>query len=148
MKKKYTNARDMQKAAEDYFISCQGVPLLDDSGNIVRDKNGQAVIVGRRPITVTGLCLALGFSQRKSLIDYAKDKRFKEVIGKAKLRCMQYAEERLYDKEGHNGAKFNLTYNFGYAQEKEEEKEESCGITEENATAALYALGYVKREDI
>ena len=103
--------------------------------------------MGRRPITVTGLCLALGFSQRKSLIDYAKDKRFKDVIGRAKLRCMQYAEERLYDKEGHNGAKFNLTYNFGYAQEKEE-TEENCGITDENAHAALYALGYVKREDI
>ena len=143
MKKKYLTRKEMIRAAEDYFVSCAGVPLYDDDGNIVRDKNGQAVIVGKRPMTVTGLCLALGFSQRKSLIDYAKDERFADIIGAAKLRCMQYAEERLYDKEGHNGAKFNLMYNFGWAEEKEEK---SAEMTEENAQAALYALGYVKKD--
>lgn len=136
----------MKAAAEEYFKSCEGRALKDEDGNIIKDKNGMPVMVGKKPVTVTGLCLALGFLQRKSLIDYSRSERFAPVVMEAKLRCQQYAEERLYDKEGHAGAKFTLQNNFGWGEEKEvkEEETEDSGT---DADAALRALGYVRIED-
>ena len=41
---------------------------------------------------------------------------------RAKARCEQYAEERLFDRDGTNGAQFSLKNNFGWgAAEKEKD---------------------------
>ena len=77
------------------------------------DKFGYPIILDQKPLTVTGLALALGFTTRASLLNYqAKSKAFREIIEKAKLQIENYAEMRLYDKDGSNGAKFNLQNNF------------------------------------
>ena len=39
-------------------------------------------------------------------------KEYQEVIGKARDRVEIYAEERLFDKDGCQGAKFSLQNNF------------------------------------
>ena len=41
-----------------------------------------------------------------------------------KIRCEQYAEERLYDKDGSGGAQFSLRANFGW-QDKPEQQQDS-----------------------
>ena len=45
-------------------------------------------------------------------MDYQGRGKYKEIVEAAKLRIENYAETRLYDKDGWNGAKFNLQNNF------------------------------------
>ena len=61
---------------------------------------------------MTGLALALGFKTRISLLDYQGKAEFRDTILKAKSKIEQYTEERLFDRDGSNGAKFSLQNNF------------------------------------
>ena len=118
-KLKYQTAAEMSEAIEKYFKGCEGHPLTDDNGDTVYDKSGNPVIVGAHPPTVTGLALALGFKTRQSLLNYqARSKAFDDIITVAKSRCEEYAESRLYDRDGVNGAKFSLMNNFKGWREK------------------------------
>ena len=42
----------------------------------------------------------------------ARSDEFYDAITRAKARVEQYAEERLFDRDGANGAKFSLANNF------------------------------------
>ena len=81
------------------------------SGNIVKTQV--------RPFTVSGLADALDMS-RQSLLNYSEKEEFFDTIKRAKRKCEVYAEERLYDKNGANGAKFSLANNFEGWKEKQE----------------------------
>ena len=117
-KLKYQTAEEMSEAIERYFKDCEGHTLTDKNGNTVYDKHGNPVIVAHPP-TVTGLALALGFKTRQSLLNYqARTKAFNDIITVAKSRCEEYAERRLYDRDGVNGAKFSLMNNFKGWREK------------------------------
>lgn len=109
----------MQKKIDAYFEDCQGHPITDENGNVMTDKYGEPVIIGKRPLTITGLALALGFNTRKSLLEYQGKAEFVNTILRAKAIVEQYAEERLYDKDGANGAKFSLANNFEGWREKQ-----------------------------
>jgi len=109
---KYKTNAELEKAIDAYFKDCEGTALKDNDGNAVCDKYGQPVIINRRPPTVTGLALALGFNSRQTLLNYQGRKQFMDTITRAKSKCEEYAESRLYDKDGVNGAKFSLTNNF------------------------------------
>ena len=65
-----------------------------------------------KPPAVTGLALALGFNTRKSLLEYQGKKEFVNTITRAKSRVEEYAESRLFDRDGSNGAQFSLRNNF------------------------------------
>ena len=109
---KFQSVEEMQEKIDAYFESCEGHVLTDSDGKTVFNKYGEPVIIGARPLTVTGLANALGFESRTSLFRYQGKKEFREVIVRAKSRIEQYTEERLFDKEGANGAKFSLQNNF------------------------------------
>lgn len=121
---KYQSAEEMQQKIDAYFKACAGHTPLDQNGNPIRDKNGVTIIVDAHPPTVTGLALALGFATRKSLLDYQAKKEFVNTIQRAKSRVEQYAEERLFDRDGVNGAKFSLQHNFGWREEENTEVED------------------------
>lgn len=125
--RKIKSVKAMERAIDAYFASCEGTQRLDKRGNPVYDKHGQPVIVGAKPPTITGLALALGLSGRKALLDYQGYEEFCDTITRAKARCEAYAEERLYDNGGSNGAKFNLACNFGW-REVTETKLSSDGV--------------------
>lgn len=112
--KVYKSAKQMEKAIDQYFLDCQGKPLLDDEGNVLTDKKGNPVLIGARAPTVTGLALALGFNSRQTLLNYQAQKEFVDTITRAKTRCEEYAESRLYTRDGARGAEFSLKYNFGW----------------------------------
>lgn len=76
------------------------------------NRYGQPVMIGERPPTVTGLALALGFTTRTSLLNYQGKKEFMDTITRAKSMVEAYAEERLFDRDGSNGARFSLVNNF------------------------------------
>ena len=110
---RYKTVEELQAKIDAYFTECEGRPLLDEAGNQVTYK-GVPVTIGAHPPTVTGLAVALGFSGRQALLNYQAKKQFVDTITRAKARCETYAEERLYDREGANGAQFSLRCNFGW----------------------------------
>lgn len=116
----YKTPAEMQKAIDKYFEDCNGEFIMDAEGNLMTDKNGKPVKTKERPLTITGLALALGFTTRQSLLNYEGDPKFLDTIKRAKTRIEQYAEERLFDKEGVNGAKFNLSNNFKGWKERQQ----------------------------
>lgn len=125
---KYKSPEEMQAKVDEYFKECQGHPLLDDAGKPVTDKFGYPIILDSKPLTVTGLALALGFTTRQSLLNYqSRSKRYQEIIERAKLQIENYAEMRLYDKDGSNGAKFNLQNNFKHWDADKAKSDENKG---------------------
>ncbi len=116
----YESAAEMEKAIQKYFKSCEGEYIKDSKGRLVTDKHGQPVKRGVRPLTITGLAYALGFTSRQALLNYQGKPEFVDTITRAKLYIEQYTEERLFDA-GSNGARFSLTNNFsGWAEKREE----------------------------
>ena len=108
----YKTKEEMQAKIDAYFEECKGVILTDNDGNAVTDKYGRPIYIDEKPLTITGLALALGFNSRQALLNYQGKEEFNDTILRAKARVEQYAEERLFDKDGANGAKFSLANNF------------------------------------
>ncbi|MCD8352198.1 MAG: DNA-packaging protein [Planctomycetaceae bacterium] len=92
----YDTPEELAVAAEQYFKSC------DDN---------------KRPYTVTGLALFLGFSSIQSLNDTAKREGFSEPVKRAKLRVECGYETALHDGKP-VGAIFALK-NFGWKDKQE-----------------------------
>lgn len=111
-KPKYTSAKQMQKVIDEYFESCHGKLLFCPDGKPCLDKQGAPVYDGKKQPTMSGLAFALGFNSRQSILNYQSRSEFEDVIKRAKLRLEMYTEERLFDKDGANGAKFSLMNNF------------------------------------
>lgn len=109
---KFDNKEQMQDLIDKYFAECKGEILKDENGEAVLNKNGLPIIINSKPPTITGLALALGFQSRQALLNYQGKKEFNDTILKAKSRVEEYAETRLFDRDGVNGAKFSLEYNF------------------------------------
>lgn len=125
--RKWKSVKAMQKAIDAYFESCKGTPLMID-GDVATDKYGRPIILDEKPPTVTGLALSLGFTGRQALIDYQARPEFADTVTRAKSRCEEYAESRLYDKDGANGAKFSLGCNFGWRATEEKAETAAGGI--------------------
>lgn len=116
--RKWKSVSAMQKAIDAYFEKCEGEPLIID-GEQQRDKYGVPIFINVKPPTITGIALALGFTGRQALLDYQARPEFADTVTRAKARCEEYAEMRLYDKDGANGAKFSLGCNFGWREVNE-----------------------------
>lgn len=116
----YKTKEEIQEKIDAYFEDCKGRVLYDDEGHPMLDKWGCPVVVDAKPPTITGLALALGFNSRQALLNYQGRKEFNDTILRAKARVEQYAEERLFDKDGANGAKFSLANNFDGWREKQQ----------------------------
>lgn len=116
----YKTTNEMQKKIDAYFKECEGKPLCDENGKPMLDKNGEPIMLGKRPLTITGLALALGFTSRQALLNYQAKEEFVDTVTRAKAKVEQYAEERLFDKDGANGAKFSLSNNFEGWREKQQ----------------------------
>lgn len=116
----YKSVEEIQEKIDAYFEECKGTPLYDAEGNPMIDKFGNPIMYGVRPLTVTGLALALGFTSRQALLNYQGRAEFVDTITRAKAKVEQYAEERLFDKDGANGAKFSLANNFEGWKEKQQ----------------------------
>lgn len=117
---KYKTKEEIQEKIDAYFKSCKGTVRYADDGDVLVDKFGRPVIFDERPLTITGLALALGFNSRQTLLNYQGKKEFMDTIMRAKAQVEQYAEERLFDKDGANGAKFSLANNFEGWKEKQQ----------------------------
>lgn len=113
---KYNSAEELQAAVDAYFDGCQGKYRCDENGAYVLDRHGRPILDGAVPLTMTGLQFALGFRSRQSLCDYRGRRDFREIIDRARLRVENYAEMRLYDKDGYSGAAWVLSTAFGWSR--------------------------------
>lgn len=126
--RKFLSPEHLQSMVNEYFESCNG-PLIDRNGNLVYDANGNLVKTQVKPYTVSGLALYLDIStttmkkyQEGKIDDILEELKadtddkltFAKVITRAKHRVEAYAESRLYDKDGSNGAKFVLDCCYGW----------------------------------
>jgi hypothetical protein len=93
---KYESAEQLQEAIDKYFES---TPLL----------------------TITGLCLHLGFESRQSFYDLQKNEEFSYTIKKARMR-IESAYEELLQSKAFAGAIFALK-NFGWTDKQTIEHE-------------------------
>lgn len=127
---RYKTVAEIQEKIDAYFKDCEGKILKDASGEPILDKYDQPIIYDRRPLTVTGLALALGFTTRQALLNYQAKDEFMDTITRAKTIVEQYAEARLFDKDGANGAKFSLANNFkGWAEKTQIEADVKNDVT-------------------
>lgn len=130
----FTTAEAMQILIDKYFEDCKGRKYLDKDGLPVICKSGFLYDVEPEPYTITGLALALGFNSRLSLLNYEGKEEFVNTIRTAKARVERYAEVRLYDSQGANGAKFSLSNNYkGWAEKQETDINLKGSITLEQA---------------
>lgn len=112
----------LKKKIDEYFEDCKGQPYIKEDGEALVDRNGEIILIGKHPPTMAGLAHWLGFADRNSLLQYKARKQFTEIMCEARLRIEQYAEERLFDRDGAKGAEFSLRYNFKWAQEEQAAK--------------------------
>lgn len=102
----------MQRLIDDYFKSLKGEIVCDAEGNPILDKNHNVTVLPDKPPTTAGLCRALGFNSRQTLLNYRHNGEFSDIVDDAMLRIEEYTEMRLFDRDGANGAKFSLANNF------------------------------------
>lgn len=115
----YNTKEEIQEKIDAYFEECKGTVLTDKDGMPMLDKYGMPIVINAKPLTITGLAIALGFNSRQTLLNYQDKDEFMDTITRAKAIVEQYAEERLFDKDGANGAKFSLANNFEGWKEKQ-----------------------------
>ena len=91
--RKIQTGEEFEERAEAYFTDCQ--------------KKGE-------PLTITGLCLGLGFSSRDTLREYMKRPEFSDTVKRAKLRVEHDYELALREGKNAAGAIFALK-NFNWS---------------------------------
>lgn len=130
--RKYLSPEHLQSIVNEYFESCMG-PMIY-KGELVKDEQGRIVKTQVKPYTVSGLALYLGvhtetlrkYKQGRldSLLDEMRAETddtltFSKVVLVAKQKIEAYAEGRLYDKDGFNGAKHVLDRVYGWVSSSE-----------------------------
>lgn len=125
-KPKYETAEKLREGVEEYFQSCYGVKYY--KGHPMLDINGEPVVGQIEPFTISGLARHLGLS-RKTILNYEHNAKaglmpyeYAQVLMEARMRVQEYAEKRLYDKDGSAGARFVLESGFGWMTRKENQE--------------------------
>ena len=92
--RRYERPEEMEAIIDAYFQDCE-------------DNN--------KPLTLSGLVLALGFSSRQSLLNYSKrSEDYWTLYARAKLRAEAYWERLLFKRSTFRAARFVLTCCFGW----------------------------------
>lgn len=99
---KFGTVEELQSKIEDYFESCHNA-------------EGECV----RPLTITGLAVALDTSRRVLLAYEHERDEYSNTIKKAKQRIENFAEEALYTNKQTAGVIFNLKNNYGWVDKQE-----------------------------
>lgn len=91
--RKIQSVEEFEERVESYFTACRA------SGE---------------PLTITGLCLGLGFSSRDTLKEYMRRPEFSDAVKRAKLRVEHEYELALRESKYPAGAIFALK-NFNWS---------------------------------
>lgn len=118
----FTSPEQLQVEIDQYFESCYGPKFNWKTGDWVKDGDGNIVKFQVEPFTVNGLAYWIGISTEAldkfgwgcfdDLAETDEDKLYSVILQRAKQKIALYAEKRLYDRDGVNGAKFVLDHHF------------------------------------
>lgn len=134
---------DFMKRVDTYFDACKGEPMVDEEGKVVLDRFSRPVYINSKIPTVSGLALELGLKSRKAFLNYCKNGEYADIARIALTMLEEYAEMRLYDKNGSKGAMFSLCNSFdGWTQmDKDESSKDALekldAILEETKRTAI-----------
>jgi len=136
---KFKSIKELQKKCDEYFKSCyETYTVRVKTGRKKTKKGGYKNIYKEekrtkllRPLTITGLALALD-TNRQTLINYEEKEEFFDTIKKAKLICENFAEEYLYTGKNVTGAIFNLKNNYDWKEKSEIEHKGKVIILDED----------------
>lgn len=149
----FSSPEALSKDVEAYFDSCYS-PVVTKNKELLRDDDGNIVKFLKKPFTVAGLARYIGvptsvFNKLVSGIaddwgETDEEKLYSAVLLKAKQVIEEYAETRLYDRDGVNGAKFVLDHHFKMVTRRDEaeikEKERLLEIREQELDLKKQAL--------
>jgi hypothetical protein len=103
----FTSAEELRKKIDDYFEDCEAKHKIP---------------------TVTWLAVYLG-TNRRTLLNYRNEiqstlpeeirHNISHELSRAMARLEAYSEDRLYDRDMANGAKFSLINNYGWADRQD-----------------------------
>lgn len=121
----FEQAEEVRALCESYLDSCWTPRVY--KGRAVTGVDGKIIKEQTSPYTVSGLARYLGMSTEifhkycSGVMDDWEDENesISDVLNYYKQAIEVYAEERLYDKEGYNGAKFVLDHYFKKLSTKE-----------------------------
>lgn len=124
-KLKYPTPESLRIACEKYFDE-QKFVLRDKWGSPLRDPETGEKLMGTHPLTLSGLARSIGLEtvhlrRYKMLAEQGSlHPDYLEVIRVAMQRIEEYAERRIYDRDGSSGAQFTLQRSFGWLSRKDE----------------------------
>lgn len=141
-RRRFQSPYQMQALVDEYFASCDGVLYNPKTGKPYLDKDGVPVTGQIKPYTITGLALHLDLTtecmknyEQGKLDDYGYEideiNQYSYIIKKARMRIEEYAETRLYDKDGYNGSRFVLDCAFNWRSRKEQAEIDNMIATNE-----------------
>lgn len=71
------------------------------------------------PLTITGLALALGFLDRRSIYDYEERGKFSYVVKRARLKIEHHAEKLLLSRPSNSAGPIFALKNYGWTDKQE-----------------------------
>lgn len=114
---KYKSVKEMQVLIEKYFEDCDNhmtkKMYYDSDGALQTTYEHEP-----EPYTITGLALSLNMT-REMLLNYQDKEEFQDTIKRAKEKCQQYAEKRLFSGGNVTGVIFNMKNNYGWKDKTE-----------------------------
>lgn len=135
---RYRNPEVMQKKVLEYFQSCFEPERVGVQPKT--DLNGDVIYKQIKPFTLSGLKRALDLSTTTFRVYMAgmyddpeepdPDRLYSKILQRATQKIEEYAESRLYDKDGSNGAKYVLDCQFGWKTRKDVLEERQQKFTE------------------
>ena len=129
---KWNNPQQLKQLVDEYFQSCYG-PIRNPKGGFFYEPDGSLTIGQCKPFTISGLALFTHIDTstlrryKASAIDALgvpvdsdySGPSYSEIMLEAVKKVENYAEERLYDRDGFGGGRFVLDAAFGWQGKKE-----------------------------
>lgn len=130
---RWVSPQQLQKKIDAYFESCIGYLYDWKTHEILVDKDGNYERGLVKPYTTTGLAMAIGVN-RSMLLGYSEDEinalgvpmdddyegpTYGEIVRLARDRIQEFAETKLYERDGFNGGKFVLDTSFNWVGRRE-----------------------------
>lgn len=131
----FTNTDTLKKRLSEYFLSCEG-PAKNKNGDILKDSMNNPYMTQVKPYTLAGMARAMGVETRdlkafaSGKYDTPKDK-YSYIVKMGAQQIEEYAESRLYDKNGHQGGRFILDSAFGRTINKDRSDVDSAEFTKQ-----------------
>lgn len=119
----FSTALMLKQRLSEYFLSCEG-PAKNKKGDVIVDREGNPYMTQVKPYTLAGMARAMGVDTRElkkfasGKYDTVKEK-YSYYVKMGAQQVEEYAESRLYDKNGHQGGRFILDSAFGRTVKKD-----------------------------